>query len=136
MNGEDYYKIVKTPELDVVRAVIIKDEQILLVQEIDDENWKLPGGKIHENETILSALKREVDEELGVEITEENIVNYLSTEIPDSSNIRHIFLLKDINEAEIQRTEEVESAQFFDIEDLPETKFSGHITSAIKIIRQ
>lgn len=62
----------RLPEIDdclyrlSVRAIIIKDKQLLLVQEADVDWWSLPGGGIDYGETIEQALKREVAEELGV----------------------------------------------------------------------
>lgn len=128
--------MVKTPLLDVVRVVISEGGKILLVQEFDDENWKLPGGKIHEGETIYQALVREVKEELGLAITEDMIIKHLSTNIPHSENIRHIFLVRGIKAKDIQETEEVVEARFFTLEELPPTKFKEHITSAVEMTTQ
>ncbi len=132
---QDYHQIVKTPELDVVRVVCLdKRGRVLLVQEVDDVNWKLTGGKIHAGETIYQALIREVEEELGVAIDENMIKNYLPTNIPDSENIRHIFLLEGLEPEMIKQTEEVKEAKFFSLDSLPETKFAGHIKSAVKLV--
>ncbi|USN97451.1 MAG: NUDIX domain-containing protein [Candidatus Nomurabacteria bacterium] len=136
MNSHELNKIVNTPELDVVRVVSLRNNssEVLLVQEVDDINWKLPGGKIHEAETIFEAFEREIEEELGFKPTREMIVNYVSANIPDSENIRHIFLINEVDESSIIQTEEVAEARYFNLEELPETKFSGHISSAVKLI--
>lgn len=135
MQDKPYHQIVKTPELDVVRIVSLQGDQVLLVQEADDPNWKLPGGKIHAGETILQAVIRELEEEIGVVVNEEIIVNYLAANIPDSENIRHIFLVKPFNPEDIKSTEEVAEAGYFPITTLPETKFAGHISSAVEFVR-
>jgi 8-oxo-dGTP diphosphatase len=134
MPEKPYHQIVKTPELDVVRIVSLQDNEVLLVKESDDPNWKLPGGKIHAGETIFNAVVREIDEELGVLATEENIVNYLATNIPHSENIRHIFLMTAFPIETIQPTEEVAEARYFAVDDLPDGKFREHISSAVSLI--
>jgi|ERR1035437_3120676 8-oxo-dGTP pyrophosphatase MutT (NUDIX family) len=50
-----------------VKAVIIKNDKALVLKEVDRFNgFDLPGGKIDEGESIDQALKRELDEELGL----------------------------------------------------------------------
>jgi 8-oxo-dGTP diphosphatase len=124
----------RTPLLDVVRVVSLSEDGVLLVKEADDENWKLTGGKIHEGETILEAMQREVKEELGIQIEREEILNYKSANIPNSENIRHIFLVAEVKPESISKTEELEEARYFKLSELPETKFREHILSAIDII--
>ena len=125
---------VKTPELDVVRVVSLKVGQVILVQEIDDLNWKLPGGKIHENETIFQALVRETEEEPGLTLAESDILNYIATNIPNSENIRHIFLMREVRDTELKSTEEVAQAGYFSLNELPNTKFKEHITTAVQFV--
>lgn len=49
------------------RALIIKDDAVLLVREVaEGEHWSIPGGGVDHGETIESSLTREVEEELGV----------------------------------------------------------------------
>lgn len=123
-----------TPEKDVVRLVIT-DEQaaVLLVQEVDDENWKLPGGKIHEGETVFDAAEREVGEELGFQITRDAIFNVVKAHIPDSDNYRYILGLT-ADSSQVQPTKEVAQTGFFDLGSLPSTKFAEHISSAVRMI--
>lgn len=125
----------KTPLLDVVRVIFLRGDEVLLVQESDDINWKLPGGKIHAGETIFEALQREIQEELGYKVSKADILNYKSAPIPDSENTRHMFLMAPIPEAKIVKTDEVAETGYFNLSTLPETKFQGHIKSAAEFVR-
>ena len=49
-----------------VKAVIINESKILLVQEAGDDFWSVPGGGIDYNEDTTAALKRELQEEIAV----------------------------------------------------------------------
>lgn len=48
------------------KAMIIKDDKVLLVKEIPEMWWGLPGGGVDHGETVESSLAREIEEELGV----------------------------------------------------------------------
>ena len=51
-----------------VNLVHVRDNKILMLKEKDIDYLKLPGGKLQDGETEETALKRELFEELGVEI--------------------------------------------------------------------
>lgn len=57
---------------EVTAAIIIKDDLILIAQRGKDESlagkWEFPGGKIESGETPQECLKREIKEELNIEI--------------------------------------------------------------------
>lgn len=63
-----------------VAAAVIKDaEKILIAQRFKGEfkgKWEFPGGKLEENEDSVSALKREIKEEMEADI---KIDQYLCT---------------------------------------------------------
>ena len=58
--------------IDVVAAVIKKNDLFLIANRSFETNsqgiWEFPGGKVEENETFSSALKREIKEELSLNI--------------------------------------------------------------------
>ena len=47
-------------------AIIINNNQILFQKKEKDKYWALPGGKISLGETTVTALERELKEELGL----------------------------------------------------------------------
>ncbi len=57
--------------LPVTAAVIRKDGKILIARRKKacmGYRWEFPGGKLEENETLEECLKREIREELGIDI--------------------------------------------------------------------
>ncbi|MCP4502742.1 MAG: (deoxy)nucleoside triphosphate pyrophosphohydrolase [Deltaproteobacteria bacterium] len=77
----------------VVAALIREDEQVLLTQRKPGSNlglsWEFPGGKVEEGETDDEALRRELQEELGVE----SIVGSLCFETRHNYGTREMHLL-------------------------------------------
>jgi mutator protein MutT len=58
----------------VLAAVIRREGSVLVCQRPSHKRhggmWEFPGGKVEEEETDAEALERELDEELGVRLTE------------------------------------------------------------------
>jgi 8-oxo-dGTP diphosphatase len=54
----------------VVAALIIQEDKILICQRTEDQamplQWEFPGGKVEPNEELRDALRRELEEELGI----------------------------------------------------------------------
>ena len=81
--------------IDVVAAIIRKDEKILITQRLDNVHlarlWEFPGGKVEAGESLQMALRREIREELGIEIRINDKVLTLDYDYPTKSVRLHFF---------------------------------------------
>ena len=57
----------------VVAAIIVRENKILICQRTPEQTmpfkWEFPGGKVEPEEGLRAALRRELQEELGIEAT-------------------------------------------------------------------
>lgn len=53
-----------------VRGILIQDDQLLVIHRIkgDREYYVIPGGGVEDHETLIQALKREMLEEVGIQV--------------------------------------------------------------------
>ncbi len=80
-----------------VGAVIIEHGRILLVKRANEPNkgkWSVPGGLVRVGETLIDALKREVREEVGVEIEVDDVA-CVSEEIFRNGEVRFHYVIID-----------------------------------------
>ena len=75
----------------VVAALIIKDEKLLICQRTRHQTmplkWEFPGGKIEEGEQPRDALRRELDEELGIDARIGDEVERIVHEYPNGTSV-------------------------------------------------
>jgi mutator protein MutT len=73
--------------IDVCGGLIEKDGKFLVAQRKYNDRfgglWEFPGGKIEDGESKEAAIKRELDEELGIEVETGGTVLVVEDEIPD-----------------------------------------------------
>ncbi len=75
----------------VVAALIVNDGRILACQRTRHQvmplKWEFPGGKIEEGEQPRDALRRELEEELGIEATIGNEVVRIQHDYPSGGSV-------------------------------------------------
>lgn len=62
--------------IDKIAYIHIQDKKILMSLSKGKSTWYIPGGKRENNESDLTALSREVKEELSVELLPESIEKF------------------------------------------------------------
>lgn len=113
-----------TPKVDV-RAAVIRDGKILLVQEQSDQHWAMPGGWADVGDTPSQAAIREVWEESGFEVRAESVVGiYDANRVkrPESLPYYHAYkllFLCSITAGEARGSHETLAVDFFAPDDLP-----------------
>jgi 8-oxo-dGTP pyrophosphatase MutT (NUDIX family) len=125
------------------KAIITKDNRVLLVCEKESNWWGFPGGGIDYGETIQEALIREVGEELGV--TSENVkvddtAFFISLgAIVDGVPRANIFYRVTVPVAEIRPTEDVLEQKWYSLDELPDLYLdpcAGNVIGALHKILQ
>jgi 8-oxo-dGTP diphosphatase len=79
----------------VVAVIIDEQERVLLTRRSIPpfkDMWVMPGGKIDLGEPIASALRREVDEEVGLEVEVGSLIDVFEHVTPGEENCHYIIL--------------------------------------------
>ena len=112
----------QTPKLDT-RAVIIKDNKILLVHE-NDGTWSLPGGWVDVLESIKSNTIKEVKEETGLDVFAKKIIAVQDRNKHNKPvyayGVCKIFVLCELLGGEFKENIETTEISYFSLNELPE----------------
>jgi 8-oxo-dGTP diphosphatase len=94
------------PEIPIsgVGVIIYNEGRVLIIKRAFDPSrnkWSIPGGVVELGEKVRDAARREVREELGLEVEIKDVVEVLDNIVYDGDKIRYHFVLIDFW-AEIQ----------------------------------
>jgi len=102
----------------VVASVIIKkDNKLLLVKEVLEslkEYWIFPGGGVDFGETITDAAKREIKEEIGLDIEIKEFLGFKEAIFPkyDYHTVIFFFMAEPLND-KIIKTDQILDVKYF-----------------------
>jgi len=119
--------------MDAVRVgvgvVILKDNKILLGKrneenELGENSWNCPGGKLEFGENIIDAAKREVEEETGIKVNEIKLTS-VSNDIAYGNHFVTLgFVCKDFEgQPKVMEPNKITEWKWFSINELPKPLF-------------
>lgn len=125
-----------TPKVDV-RGVVFREQKILLVKEVEDNRWTLPGGWADVTDTPRQAVAREIWEESGYRTEPVKLLA-----VYDRSQHGHqpsfpfhvykLFILCELVGGEAKTSKETSGVGFFAEDALPELSTSRVTTAQIR----
>ena len=111
----------QTPKLDT-RAVIFKDDKILLVKE-NNGTWSLPGGWIDVLESVASNTVKETKEETGLDVIPKRIIAIQDRNKHNKPiyayGICKIFVLCEVIGGKFEKNIETIEKNYFSLDELP-----------------
>ncbi len=123
-----------------VSAVIIKDGSILLVRHEKEGRvyWLLPGGGVEPTETLSQALKREIIEEVGLEVDSSKLLFVSESISPEARHILHLSFLVSVKKGKIkvEKDKRLKGAQYFKANELKGLKIYPNIKNELINILQ
>lgn len=130
------------PNIVAVKFLIKKDNQVLLVREPLDNEWKpgklgLPGGKPRLNESLSAAIERKLQEEVGCEIELKGIFRIMNIIMPERTAYLMIiaaeYVSGELNAEDIEATD-IDWYDLTKIEQLSNVDFTEyHNANIIKL---
>ena len=118
-----------------VYILLIKEGKILLSHRFNtgwqDGNYGLPAGHLELNETIIEALLREIDEEIGITLKQEDII-FAHTMHRKSNYMDLFFVAKSwVGEPHNMEPDKCDGLQWFSLDNLPDNMVPS-VKSAIQ----
>ncbi len=116
-----------TPKIDV-RAAVLHDNKILLVREVRDGGWTMPGGWADVGDAPSAAAVREVREESGFEVRVQKLMAVLDRDKHEHPPIPHhaykLFFLCLLIGGTARASAETDAVEFFAPDALPPLSLS------------
>ena len=82
----------------VVGGILIKEEKIILTKRAPTVKnfpnyWEFPGGKVEDEETLIQALIRELQEELNIIVNEKSIIGFPHNQLETNQFTLSLFII-------------------------------------------
>ena len=111
--------MIKSQDSQVVSALVVFNKKLLLLQRDDaigikdPGRWQLPGGGVEEGETPDEAMKRELQEEIGII---PQTLRFLATPYP-GTHVYHAPLTEE-EATKIKKGNEGKDLRFFSLDEM------------------
>jgi ADP-ribose pyrophosphatase YjhB (NUDIX family) len=118
-----------TPRVDV-RGAVFRDDKLLMVREVLDGGWTMPGGWADVNDFPSEAVEREVVEETGFLVKARRIIGIYDANRIEPLDLFHAYKILfycEIISGEARSSDETSEVGFFRLDEIPHP-FSGERT--------
>ncbi len=110
------------------KAIVVDGDKVLLVKEIPEMWWGFPGGGVDHGETVESCLVRELQEELGVSVTDiktdYKIAHHTIGTVVDNIPRMNVFYKVFVSVRALKRTDQVAEWQWYTREEFVKINMS------------
>lgn len=123
----------------VVAAVVLREKKLLCVRrtqntkEYISSKWEFPGGKVEHGENQIQALKREILEELHIEIQNIEFLMTVEHTYPDFHLVMHAYTCE-ISSGEPVLTEHVD-LKWLSVDELAELDWAAADIPIVKYLQ-
>ncbi|MFN8400065.1 MAG: NUDIX hydrolase [Anaerolineales bacterium] len=108
--------------------VLNKENQLLMIKRTDNNRWGVPGGAMELGESLEDTVKREIKEEIGVEVKDLELFGVYSGQelyykYPNGAevyNVSAVYIIRNFAENVIVNPDEHSEYKYFDVRNLPE----------------
>ncbi len=122
MDKKEYQKSLPKKRVSSAGLIFNEDGEILILKTTYKDHWSMVGGTVDENESPKEACKREIQEEIGLDLDVGNLL-MVSYEWPRDENIEVLMFYFDCGVVEQEmikkislQEEEIEKYQFLPVE--------------------
>ena len=122
---------------ELVAALIIKDKRLLLVHNKKHDSIRVepPGGKKNSDETWTEAVRREVEEELGVKVRPGKLVGVYDTATPEGDfSVRMYFCDIISGEPRVVEPDKIPQFGWYSLDEI--RKLEGLVPNMVKALRE
>ncbi len=114
-----------------IKAVIFIDNKVILLKNERDE-WELPGGRLELGEQPIECIKREVEEELALDISVKDIIDSWLFEVIPGKHVVIVTYYCEVNSGTIKISHEHKELGLFTINELKDIKIpEGYLKSIV-----
>jgi len=114
------YWFVRRPHLIGVKCVLTFRDQLLLVRHTyGHSTWDLPGGSVRRGEPPAETAQREMEEELGVQVTDWRALGEIRTRMYHKLDTLYCFQAELPSRSVTVEPAELADAQWFPLGELP-----------------
>jgi ADP-ribose pyrophosphatase YjhB (NUDIX family) len=126
------YHYVFRPTVRGVRCAIVRDDRVLLVRHTyGDRRWAWPGGLLRRGEDPRDTARREMREELGLDLEDWRALGRVEHVADDRAHHEVWGFLAEVGEIELtlQRAE-IAEARWMRLDDVPDDVLEGTVAIA------